>query len=169
MHSRVAVLGFGLLLVTAGCLSSAPASDRNPGTTSASTPVQTTRPDSSNDTRLTERSLPERPENLTRENVVGFVENYEQAYKWNEELTNGTTELAITPARTKILNVTATGFVVHLEVGFSKTLRRDGSEMSGGGFYTVNYFVNETVMLRAQTGGQVRPGPNPRNGTVVEA
>ena len=40
--------------------------------------------------------------------------------------------------------------------------------MVGDRFYTVNYLINETTIMRAEVGGQQRPGSNPYNGTVLE-
>ena len=40
--------------------------------------------------------------------------------------------------------------------------------MVGDGFYTVNYLINETTIMRAEADGQQHLEPNPYNGTVLE-
>ena len=171
MRSRLALLGLALLLVLAGCTGGTPVGDspaettiETPTTTATETltPIVTISP--TGDSPLTPKPLPDRPENLTRDSAVEFAKSYEQAYKWNQELTNNTFNMTISPVRSNVLNTTETGYVVHLEVGFSQTLKSDGDQMVGSGFYTANYFINETTMMRAEAGGQQRPGPNPRNG-----
>jgi hypothetical protein len=167
MRSRLVLLGLALVLVLAGCTGGSPVGSSPTETMNeTSTPTATTTP--AGDSPLTPKPLPERPETLTQESVVEFAKSYEQAYKWNQELTNNTLNMTINPVRSNVLNTTETGYVVHLEVGFSQTLRSDGDQMAGGGFYTANYFINETTIMRAEAGGQQRPGPNPRNGTDVE-
>lgn len=175
---RTAVVSLGLAILVAGCLTGAPI-DGATTLTPTDTPPSTDAPSPTDASTVTPtatatpspptpKPLPERPANLTRESVVRFAEAYERAYGWNHELSNDTTDLTVNPVRSKVLNETETGYVVHLEVGLSHTRERDGSEMVGGGFYTVNYFVNGTTVVRAEAGGQQRPGPDPRNGTVVE-
>ena len=179
-RGRFAPVGLALVLLVAGCPAGAPAD--NPTTdTPTSTPTATTNEATESPTAtltttvepapespLTPKELPDKPDSLTEESAVQFTEDYEQAYMWNQELTENTTELTINPVRSEIHNTTDTGYVIHLEVGFSKTLNRDGSEMVGDGFYTANYLINETTIMRAEAGGQQRPGPNPYNGTVLE-
>lgn len=123
---------------------------------------------------LTPKPLPERPANLSAMEAVEFAERYEAAYGFNEELAENTTRLTINPVRAYLLGETETGYVVHLEVGLSTSVvhydpeRREWIDSTGDGFYTVNYFVNEATVRRAAAGGQRRPGPDPRNGTVLE-
>lgn len=174
IRSLLAPLCIAVVLVVAGCstgtLGGGTTTTPTPETSPESEPI-TTSPsptEAPDGPRLTPKSLPEQPDDLTRDSVVQFAKDYEQAYKWNHELTNTTTELTVNPVRAVLRNETATGYVVHLEIGFSHTLRRDGAEMVGDGYYTVNYFVNGTTIMRAHSGGQARPGPNPRNGTAIE-
>lgn len=122
----------------------------------------------------TPKPLPERPANLSAVEAVEFAERYEAAYGFNEQLSANTTQLTVNPVRAYLLEATATGYVVHLEVGLSTSVvhydpeRREWVEGTGDGFYTVNYFVNGTTLRRAVAGGQQRPGPDPRNGTVLD-
>ena len=148
-------IAVALAVVLAGCASALPATPNDATTTTAEPP------------ELTPKPLPDRPGDLTEHRARSFVQSYERAYKWNRERTDDTVDLTINPVRTRVTRE-ADGFVVHLEVGVTRTVRRDGAETVGDGFYTVNYFINETALMRAQTGGQTRPGPDPRNGTVVE-
>lgn len=155
MGLRRPSFALALVVVVAGCIAGVPTdSPALPGDGAGES--------------VTPKPYPDRPENLTRETVVRFAEAYERAYKWNRELTDATVEVSVNPVRTEVMNETATGYVVHLEVAFSKTVRSDGGKMVGDGFYTVNHLINETTILRAQTGGQARPGPDPRDGTVLE-
>lgn len=154
-------VGFALVMVLAGC-TAGPTTDAPTGT-----PTQPATPSPAIEVTITPKPLPEQPETLTRETVVSFVSNFELAYGWNRELTDDTVELTLSLQRAEVLEATDGGFVVHLEVGFTKTVRDDGGGMVGDGYYTANYFVNETTTRRAQAGGQVRPGPDPLNGTVV--
>ncbi len=154
----LAAVALALALLLAGCTAVAPA---GPSTTPSETPSPPS------ESPLTPKPLPERPDDLTRATVVEFAEDFEVAYQWNEELDADTLEIAVAPQRAWVLDETADGFVVHLEVGFSKTGRSDGARMVADGFYTANYFVNGTTIRRVQVGGQQRPGPDPRNGTVV--
>lgn len=174
IRSLVGPFCIAVVLVLAGCntgtyggdTTSNPTPERSPES-ELTTPTPSTT-DCPGCPRFTPKPLPEQPNNLTRESAVRFAKDYEQAYKWNHEVTNTTTEVTINPVRAGARNETETGYVVHLEIGFSHTLQRDGDEMTGGGYYTVNYFINGTTIMRAHTGGQARPGPNPRNGTVIE-
>lgn len=154
-----------LVLLLAGCTTGTPAATDTPGgpppNDSPPPPTDTTT------SPLTPKPLPEGPDSLTRTNVLEFVEAFEVAYQWNRELNGDALDMSVAPRRARVLEATADGFVVHLEVGFSKTVRDEGSRMVADGFYTVNYLVNGTTMRRAQVGGQRRPGPDPRNGTVV--
>lgn len=182
MRRPLAVLALAGLLVLAGCTSGTTLAGTTPADSPERPPLTTHAPGSdqtsvdgpptdngmsTDDRRLAPKPLPDPPAELTRENVVRFVERYEQAYAWNRELTNNTIEIAINPVRTAVTNATDAGYVVHLEVGFSKTVLSDGDRMVGDGFYTVNYLVNDTAILRAQAGGQARPGPDPHNGTIL--
>lgn len=167
MPSRSASLALVVALLIAGCTASAPTRSGTTGPTTTTVTPSETPSTTTTEPALTPRPVPDRPTNVTREAVGQFAENHEQAYKWNRELTNRTTEISINPVRIEVRNTTGDGYRVHLEVGFSKTVRRDGAEVVGDGFYTVNYLVNATTVLRAEAGGQQRPGPDPRNGTVV--
>lgn len=109
-----------------------------------------------------QKSLPDRPAELSSTTTQTYVSDFEQAYKWNQEVDGWFNPVTVTIVRTNITQ-RDDGYQVHLEVGFTeRTL-----QAVGDGFYTVNYFVNRTVTKRAATGGQVRPGPNPQNGIVV--
>lgn len=163
MLPRLLSLGLVLVLLVVGCLAGAPT---GPATTDG--PTTTDAPTSTEESPLMPKPLPDQPEHPTRENVVEFVREYEQAYKWNQVLADESVDIAVNPVRAEILNSTDAGFVVHLEVGFSHTFRSDGAKMVGDGFYTANYFINKTTIRRAEAGGQVRPGPDPRNGTTLE-
>ena len=179
-HGRLVPVGLAFVLLVAGCPAGAPAD--NPTTdTPTSTPTATTNEATESPTAtltitvepapespLTPKELPDKPDSLTEESAVRFTEDYEQAYMWNQELTENTTELTINPVRSEIHNTTDTGYIIHLEVGFSKTLNQDGSEMVGDGFYTANYLINETTIMRAEAGEQQCPGPSPYNRTVLE-
>lgn len=176
----LAPVGLALVLLVAGCTAGAPAGDpatntptspppaTTNGATDSPTATSTATVDPAPGTPLTPTALPDRPETLTDESAVQFAKEYERAYEWNRERTQNTTALTINPVRSEIHDTTDTGYVVHLEVGFSKTLQRDGSEMVGDGFYTANYLINESTIMRAEAGGQRRPGPAPHNGTVLE-
>lgn len=122
---------------------------------------------------LTPKPLPEPPAELSAMEAVEFAERHEAAYGFNERLTRNTTRLTVNPVRAHLLEATETGYLVHLEVGLSASVvhydpeQREWVNGTGDGFYTVNYFVNETTIRRAAVGGQQRPGPDPRNGTVL--
>lgn len=157
MHFRPLSLGLVLMLVVTGCMAGTP-TDQPTG--DSTTPAEAV--------PVTPKPLPDQPETLTSENVVQFATAYERAYTWNQELTTDTIKMTITPVRVERLNTTDAGYIVHLEVGFSHTFRSDGAKVVGDGFYTANYFINATTILRVQAGGQVRPGPSPQNGTTLE-
>jgi hypothetical protein len=108
------------------------------------------------------KRLPDRPETVSSSTVQAYVTDFETRYQWNREVDGWFNPATVNVVRT---NVTRhdDGYWVHLEIGVSeRTIQSTGS-----GFYTVNYFVNQTTTMRAVTGGQHRPGPNPQNGTVV--
>lgn len=157
MHFRPLSFGLALMLVVTGCMAGTPTEQPTAAT-----------PTSTETVPVTPKPLPDQPENLTSENVVQFAKAYERAYTWNQEFTSDTIKMNVNPARAELLNTTDAGYIVHLEVGFSHTFRSDGAKVVGDGFYTANYFINETTILRVQAGGQVRPGPSPRNGTTLE-
>ena len=149
------ILTLVAVLAVAGCLTAAgPATD---GTADDRTPTATARP------------LPERPASLTAESATRFVVAYEQAYAWNEMRTPNTTDLNLEPV-TSWANESRDGYRVHVEVGVSHYQRAEGGgEMVGDGYYTAVYFVNDSALFRARAGGAARPGPDPRDGTVLEA
>lgn len=151
---RLRVL-FVMLLMTAGCLGSV-----SSGNSPTATPGESS--------QLTPKPLPDQPDDLTRENAVQFTKEYEQSYTWNRELSDEAINMSVNPVRAEVLNRTDAGYIVHLEVSTTKKSRLDGEIAVGDGFYTVNYFINATTIQRAQTGGQQRPGPDPRDGETLE-
>ena len=151
---RLRVL-FVVLLMTAGCLGSV-----SSGNSPTATPGESS--------QLTPKPLPDQPDNLTHENAVQFTKEYEQSYTWNRELSDEAINMSVNPVRAEVLNRTDAGYIVHLEVSTTKKSRLDGEIAVGDGFYTVNYFINATTIQRAQTGGQQRPGPDPRDGETLE-
>lgn len=116
---------------------------------------------------LEPRELPSRPPTFDNSSAVAFAEAFEQAYKWNSDLRNVTSEMTIDVVESRILERTRTGYVVHFEAGTSVTENRDGQRSAGSGYYTVNYFVNESVIVRSSAGGERDPGPDVANGTRV--
>ncbi len=139
-----------LVLVLGGCLSAGGA-----GTADGHTPTETPRP------------LPDRPDSLTNESAKEFVVAYERAHAWNAIRNPNTTDLTLNAVTTRV-NESGDGYRVHVEMGLSHYQRVDGGKTVGDGYYTAVYFVNDSALLRAQAGGEVRPGPDPRNGTVLE-
>ena len=135
---RLGVLSV-VLFMAAGCLGFA-----SSGSPSTATPTE--------NPQLTPKPLPDQPDELTRENVVSFVKEYEKRHFWNQELTNNTTSMTVSP-RVETLNETDEGYVVHLEVGTTEKFRSDGALAVADGLYRVNYFINATTIQRAQEGG----------------
>lgn len=112
-------------------------------------------------------SYPDRPANLSADSAVSFSAEYERAYAERDlhdrYRTVRDVEFRVTDS--KLLNRTDSGYVVHLRVFLSWK--------SGDGVadhpYAVNYFVNESVVVRSEFQPEQSPGPDPRrNGMVVE-
>lgn len=178
---KIAVLALALTLVLAGCTGGSQIGNQPPSTmTTTSTPTSgtpvaksstTSSPNPTSTTpasnKLQTKSYPDHPTNLTTESAARFATQYETAYKWNHELTADTTNMSITPEHSNTSKAGDDGYVVHLEVGFSKTITQNGTKATGDGYYTVNYYINDSTVMRAETAGQARPGPDPRNGTIV--
>jgi hypothetical protein len=109
-----------------------------------------------------QKPLPERPADLSAQAVRTYTHDFERAYAWNQRVDSWVNPVTVSIRRTNLTR-RETGYRVHLEVGFSERTPTTSST----GYYTVNYLVTDSGTLRAQTGGHHRPGPDPRNGTVV--
>lgn len=109
-----------------------------------------------------ERPLPERPADLTEASATRYAESFELAYSYNDEVDGPLNPVTLSIQRVRTRPVDG-GYVVHLEVGVTER-RPAGVD---GGRYTVNYLVTATTTTRAAVDGRARPGPDPRNGTVV--
>jgi hypothetical protein len=109
-----------------------------------------------------QKRLPDRPDTLSPASAQRYASDFEQRYQWNREVDGWFNPVTVNVVRTNVTRYDD-GYWVHLEIGFSERTIRS----TGGGFYTVNYFVNRTTTMRAVTGGQHRPGPNPQHGTAV--
>lgn len=161
-----------LLLVSSGCLgdpgSRGAAATPDPPIESVPTgPCPTADTVEAPQSPLEPREIPSRPPTFDNSSVVAFTEDFERAYKWNTDLRNITTEMTINIVESRILNRTTTGYIVHLEAGTSVTETRDGQRAAGSGYYTANYFVNESTIVRAAEGGEHDPGPDVVNGTRI--
>lgn len=167
MRALLVVLAVGTLVAVAGCPVAGGVTTQQPTGTETPAPVPGTETvDTARDT-LTPQPYPQRPVTLTRTAARQFVTAYERALGWNRRLSDGTVALSVSVVRSSIRTDTGSGYVVRVEVGVSRTVRRDGSRTVGDGYYTAAYLVNESTVMRAATGGQARPGPDPRNGTVL--
>ncbi|WP_246986478.1 hypothetical protein [Halorientalis marina] len=109
-----------------------------------------------------QKRLPDRPDTLSPSTARTYVSDFERSYQWNQEVDGWFDPVTVNVVRT---NVTQhdDGYWVHLEIGFAERAIRS----TGGGFYTVNYFVNRTTTMRAVAGGQHRPGLHPQKGTAA--
>lgn len=166
----VAVLA-GVLLLTAGCL----LAGQSPNEAAVSDPAISqlqveqcpTAPQSAAASPLDARSAPDRPADLNESAAVRYTENFERFYAWNTELRENTTDISIHVESSRVVNETRTGFVVNVEVGFSETRNRDGTETVGSGFYTATYFVNDSVVVRADAAGEHDRGVDLQSGTQI--
>lgn len=107
---------------------------------------------------------PERPDDLTEQTVVTFVEAYEEAHHRNrivDRYSPDSASVVVTSAR--VVNESRPGYVVHLDVEF---FTHKGNN-AGHGVYTAAYFVNETTIMRDRGGTSSDAPLAPRNGTVV--
>jgi len=108
------------------------------------------------------KPLPDRPETVSSSTARAYVTDFETRYQWNHEVDGWFNPVTVNVVRTNVTRQDE-GYWVHLEIGVSERT----IQSTGGGFYTVNYFVNRTTIMRAVISGQNRPGPNPQNGTEV--
>ncbi|WP_327050754.1 hypothetical protein [Halomicrococcus gelatinilyticus] len=154
-------------VLLAGCTATSPSTAPTETTSvTSATPTETTStcpPDED----LARRPLPDAPENVTRESVRSFAAAYEEASVWNRERADSTLSLGVHVSEATVVNRTGTGYVVHLEGGFSFEECLDGSGVAGEGIVRTNYFVNETTVVRLESPDS--RAADPRNGgTVVE-
>lgn len=154
------------IVLLSGCLSIG----GQPGSTTAGTQSESTAADGtpSSNRELTPRPVPGIPENLTAETAVRFVENYHESRTWNSMLGNRTLYLSVGVEGT-LVNKTGSGNIVRIEGSFSRTFRHESGQKryADGGIRYV-YFVNDSTVMRARDDDPEKPGPDPRNGTVVE-
>ncbi|MEE6208728.1 hypothetical protein U3A55_00955 [Salarchaeum sp. III] len=153
MRLHISTFVVALLVLTAGCTF-------NPSEPTADQWDRT--PDHS----LTEKSIPETPDNLTHKNVVAFAKQVEEAYKWNRELTNQTIELSVGVVEEELVNTTDAGYIVRLELEAKKTYIEDGNRLASDDFYTTYYFINDSSIYRIRSDGN-ESVPDPRNGEHI--
>lgn len=158
--SRFLMLGTVCMVLLAGCTS---------GFSGSSTPPPKPEP------TLTPKPIPDLPQNVTQDNVGEFAKQFEKAYKFNKALTPNTTDLTISPDVARV-NRSGTGFLIKLDVGISEERLEYVPEQGewqtgvGDGGYTVQYFINETTVIRSDEFGFGQKLPDPREsdfGTVV--
>jgi len=154
-------------VLLAGCAATGP-STAAPESTSVSSATPTETPSTCPpDETLARKPLPDAPENVTRERVRSFATAYEEATVWNRERADSTLSLGVHVSEATVVNRAETGYVVHLEGGFSFEECLDGSGVAGEGIVRANYFVNETTVVRLES--PASRTADPRNGgTVVE-
>jgi hypothetical protein len=114
-----------------------------------------------------EVTYPERPSNLSTESATSFVTEYERAHAKNDiyDRYPNVAKVEFRVTESSVLNHTDGGFVIHLEIFLSW---KDGEGVADQP-YAVNYFVNESVVVRSEFRPEASPGPDPwTNGTVVE-
>jgi hypothetical protein len=156
----------------AGCLTTgSPAGPTETKTTTdhppSTTPIGTTSEACPSAENVTRKPLPDAPENVTRKSVRSFAAAYEEATVWNRQVGYSTVSIGAHVSEATVVNRTETGYVVHLEGGFSFQDCRGGQRVAGDGIVRTNYFVNETTAIRLE-GPETRT-VDPRNGgTVVE-
>ena len=117
------------------------------------------------------KGLPSQPAELTNSSVLAFVSEYEKNYVWTQNL-EGCDDLRyvdVAIERESLINKTDNGYTIRLLVTSGWATGAGESSTEADAAYTVNYFVNESVVMRAGgPGGEC--GPNPQtNVTVVES
>lgn len=109
--------------------------------------------------------LPDRPDAITADSAGSYAWDYERTLVQNRLIERFPDIQEVTFDRQRLrTNASGDGYWVHIEY----TLRYRTSENPTVRNRTVNYFVNATATRRAATDGFVRPGPDARNGTLVE-
>lgn len=166
----VAVLA-GVLLLTAGCLlvgqSPNEASVPDPAISQLQVEQCPTAPQSAEESPLDARSAPDSPSDLNESSAISYTENFERFYAWNTELRENTTDISINVESSQVVNETRTGFIVNVEVGFSDTRNRSGTETVGSGFYTATYFINDSVVVRSEAAGEHDRGVDLQSGNQI--
>lgn len=117
------------------------------------------------------KRLPSQPTKLTNSSVLAFVSEYEKNYVWTQKLEkyDDLRYVDVAIERESLVNRTGNGYTVHLLVTSGWATGAGESSGEADAAYTVNYFVNESVVMRAR-GPVGERGPNPQtNGTVVES
>lgn len=109
-------------------------------------------------TTYTAKSFPGKPSTLTAETVREFVVERETACLWNELLSSKSERLDTGVSEIR-LNETESGYIVQVEIAGSETTPAAHADYE----YSVNYFVNETMILRTATYQGEFPGPDPRD------
>lgn len=151
MRVRIGLV-VALLVLTAGCSFSVWGEPSKQG-------------DSTKHANLTEKPVPKTPGDLTRANVVSFAKQFEEAYKWNRELTNQTTDLSVVVVEGDLVNSTDSGYVVQLEGESFETIRDGGNREGSDDFYTAYYFVNQSDVYRIRADSE--SAPDPRSGKHI--
>jgi hypothetical protein len=158
-HARHLV-GVAVLVLVASCVGT-------PGVDPATTELRNDRgTDCPTAEDYEQRLLPDRPEPFTNETVADFARAYEEARVWNENL-DAHHELGVSGQAT-VANRTDSGFVVIVSGGVTKHDCAAGHSVADG-FMSAAYFVNESVVVRANPDPGTVDAVDPRvDGEVVE-
>lgn len=151
-------------VVFAGCLSSIPTGEststpvgvETPTATSTApppaTPTTTREPEHtphSDQQTLAPRSLPWKPDPLSRNNVGVYVREYERTYRYNHVLEPAVTDVELRCSAT-FQAETAAGFLARADCAGSVRRRTDGGASTVGEFAAdrVTYFVDDDTVRR---------------------
>ena len=158
-------LAVAACLVLAGCSTGVPTTNTTPtlGETTASTETTQSCPEVDFD----QRPLPDVPENVTAETAVEFAAAYEKASFWNENADKADNSLRVS-ARASVVNETDTGFVVHVSGDGGYVACHHSGRAIADAWFRVNYFVNETTVVRLEEPDNKTDDPRENGGVVVE-
>lgn len=158
MVNRAVTFALAAVMICTGCLGGTPSAEptetapspaeravNTTGTQSSPIGTPTTAPPP------TPRALPEKPANLTRETVVSFVIEYEEARLHNEQIRDGNYTDIEAGCRNRSIDATNGGFSVTISCRFALYGTSDEAEfVADGATGNITYTVDETAIERRE-------------------
>lgn len=152
MRSTIRCLAVVACVLLAGC-----AADSSPNqTTGCPTPKD-----------YGSKPFPEKPSNVNASSAASFAAAYEEALAWNEAVDRADTSLTSNGVAGTVRRA-GSGYIVEVDGGASYRTCTNGSVAVADNFFHVNYFVNETVVIRLEDPENDTVDPRTNGGEVVE-
>jgi len=152
-------------VLLAGCPAGGPSADTAATLDEPTTTAETTR--ACVETAYDRKSVPDVPANVSAESAAEFAAAYENATVWNEIAADADNSLRVN-TRAEVVNETDTGFVVYVSGGGSYVACHGEARAVADMWLHVNYFVNETTVVRLEQPENKTDDPRVNGGQVVK-